>query len=169
MGTLSAEASEARRNYQREYNARNRERINNQKKKWRANNQDKVQKHNRDYWERRAEKARNIRASWEDYGITPERLNELTQIVRSGVYDDVALSAARLADEKAAGHILLSVKENASYEALEAKRALGKIDRVALGRTDFYGMRRLFFHYLDCAMKEMQAENETDVPTQGKM
>ena len=161
MGTLSAEASEARRNYQREYNARNRDRINSRRKEWRANNRDKVQKHNRDYWERRAEKARNIRASWEDYGITPERLEELTQIVRSGACDDVALSAIRMADEKAAGHILLSVKNNLSYERIEFHEKLG---RCPLGRTDFYGARRLFFHYLDCALKDNRiAENNVSI------
>lgn len=149
MGTLSAEASEARRNYQREYNARNRDRINSRRKEWRANNRDKVQKHNRDYWERRAEKARNIRASYEEYGISPQRLDELMQIVRSGEYEDAALSAARMADEKAAGHILLSVKEQLSYDLLEYHDKLG---RCPLGRTDFYGARRLFFHYFDCAM-----------------
>ena len=31
------------------------------------------------------------------------------------------LSAARKADESAAGHIIMSVKENVSYETLEAE------------------------------------------------
>lgn len=150
MGILSAEASEARRNYQREYNARNRERINSQRKDWRAKNRDKVKEHNRRYWENRAEKAKNIRATWSDYGISPQRLDELMQVVRSGEYDDVALSAAHMADEKAAEHILLSVKGNLSYERLEFHDKLG---RCTLGRTDFYGARRLFFHYLDCTLK----------------
>lgn len=115
-----------------------------------------VRRYNQRYWERKAGKAKNIRASWDDYGITPERLNELTGIVRSGKCDAVVLSAARKADETAAVHIIMSVKENASYEALEAKRAAGKIERIALGRSDFYGTRRLFFHYLDMALSEIQ-------------
>lgn len=150
---MTQEAAEARRNYQREYRRKNRDKINNQRKNWRAENRDKVQQYNREYWERKAGKAKNIRASWGDYGITPERLNELTEIVRSGKYDAMVLSAACRADKMAAGHIILSVKENASYEALEAKQASGKIERIALGRSDFYGVRRLFFHYLDCALK----------------
>lgn len=154
--TMSAEAVEARKAYQREYRRRNRDKINSRRKNWRAENQEKVQRYNREYWERRAGKAKNIRASWEDYGITPERLNELIGIVRSGKYDAVVLSAARKADESAAGHIIMSAKENASYEALEAKQAAGKIERIALGRSDFYGTRRLFFHYLDCILNEMQ-------------
>ena len=118
-----------------------------------------MQRYNREYWERRAAKAKNIRASWEDYGITPERLNELVRIVRSGQHDDLALSAARKADESAAGHIIMSVKENKSYDVLEAKQAAGKIERIALGRSDFYGTRKLFFHYLDTALK-----NENHIP-----
>ena len=155
--TMTAEAVEARKAYQREYRRRNRDRINSQRKNWRAENRDKVQRYNREYWERRAEKEKNIRASYADYGITPERLDDLTEIVRSGKYDSVVLSAARKADEIAAGHIIMSVKENVSYETLEAKQAAGKIEGIALGRSNFYGARRLFFHYLDCAMKEGQA------------
>ena len=154
MGELSAQAQEARKNYKRRYRLRNREKINLQQRMWRKKNPDKVKEYQARYWERKAGKADNIRASWQDYGLTQERVDELVEIVRSGEYDDVALSAAHMADEKAARHILLSVKENASYEALEAKQALGEIERIALGRTDFYGARRLFFHYLDCALKE---------------
>lgn len=101
---MTQEAAEARRNYQREYRRKNRDKINNQRKNWRAENQDKVQQYNREYWERKAGKAKNIRASWRDYGITPERLNELTEIVRSGKYDAMVLSAACRADKMAAGH-----------------------------------------------------------------
>lgn len=156
MGTaMSAEAVEARRSYQSEYRRRNRDKINSQRKNWRMENRDKVQRYNREYWERRAEKARNIRASYADYGITPERLDELTEIVRSGQNDDLVQSAARRADEQAAGHIVLSVKRNMSYETLEARQAAGEIERVAIGRSDFYGTRRLFFHYLDDALREM--------------
>ena len=153
---MSAEAVEARRNYQREYRRKNQAKINAKRREWRADNRDKVRRYNQRYWERRAGKAKNIRASWDDYGITPERLNELTGIVRSGKYDAVVLSAARKADESAAGHIIMSVKENASYEALEARQAAGKIERIALGRSDFYGTRRLFFHYLDMALSKIQ-------------
>lgn len=99
MKELTIQAQEARRNYQREYRRRNRDKINSQRKNWRAENRDKVQQYNREYWERKAGKAKGIRASWGDYGITPERLNELIGIVRSGKYDAVVLSAARKADE----------------------------------------------------------------------
>lgn len=153
MVAMSAEAVEARKAYQREYRRRNRDKINSRRKNWRAENRDRVRQYNQEYWERRTEKAKGIRASWEDYGITPERLHELTGIVRSEKYDSMVLSAARKADESAAGHIIMSVKENASYETLEARQAAGKIERIALGRSDFYGVRRLFFHYLDTMLR----------------
>ncbi len=153
MGAMSAEAVEARKAYQREYRLRNRDKINSRRKNWRAENRDRVRQYNREYW---AGKAKGIRASWEDYGITPERLHELTGIVRSEKYDSMVLSAARKADESAAGHIIMSVKENVSYETLEARQAAGKIERITLGRSDFYGTRRLFFHYLDTALKSVK-------------
>ena len=86
---MSAEAIETRRAYQTEYRRKNREKINSQRKNWRAKNRDKVQQYNREYWERRAEKAKNIRASWEEYGITPERLNELMEVARSDEYAEL--------------------------------------------------------------------------------
>lgn len=89
--TMSAEAVEARKAYQREYRRKNRDKINSQRKNWRAENRDKVQRYNREYWERKTEKAKNIRASWEDYGITHERLDELMEIVRSGQHDDLVI------------------------------------------------------------------------------
>ncbi len=159
MEGLTVQAQEARRDYKRQYRLKNREKINRQQREWRVGNPDRVKQYQRKYWEKVAAKAVNIRASYRDYGITPERLNELVRIVRSGQHDDLALSAARKADESAAGHIIMSVKENKSYDVLEAKQAAGKIERIALGRSDFYGTRRLFFHYLDTALK-----NENHIP-----
>ncbi len=159
MEGLTVQAQEERRDYKRQYRLKNREKINRQQREWRAGNPDRVKQYQRKYWEKVAAKAVNIRASYRDYGITPERLNELVRIVRSGQHDDLALSAARKADESAAGHIIMSVKENKSYDVLEAKQAAGKIERIALGRSDFYGTRRLFFHYLDTALK-----NENHIP-----
>ena len=159
MEGLTVQAQEARRDYKRQYRLKNREKINRQQREWRVGNPDRVKQYQRKYWEKVAAKAVNIRASYRDYGITPERLNELVRIVRSGQHDDLALSAARKADESAAGHIIMSVKENKSYDVLEAKQAAGKIERIALGRSDLYGTRRLFFHYLDTALK-----NENHIP-----
>ena len=148
---MSEEAIETRRTYQREYRRKNREKINDQQKNWRARNRDKIQQYNRKYWERKAEKAKSIRASWEDYGIDKARYMELQEIIRSGKHDDLVRSAACAADKGAAEHIILSVKENLSYKYIEFHHKLG---RCPLGRTNFYGARRLFFHYLDAALKK---------------
>lgn len=64
---------------------------------------------------------------------------------------------------KARQGILLCLKKNVSYETLEARQAAGKIERIALGRSDFYGVRRLFFHYIDIALSEIQAGKSEEV------
>lgn len=150
---LSLQAQETRRDYKRRYRAKNREKINRQQREWRADNSDKVRQYNRQYWERRAQRE-STRASYADYGITPERLEELMMIVKSGKYDQMVQSAAYATNESIAEWILLSVAQNKSYDALEKLWARGEIERIPYGKTDFYGARRLFFHYLDMALKE---------------
>lgn len=150
LGELTLQAQEARRDYKRQYRTKNREKINRQQREWRAENPERVKEYQKRYWEK---KAKNFRASWEDYGITQERVNELMEIVRTGEHETLAHQAAYMADEKAAGHILLSVKKYLSYDRLEYHDKLG---RCPLGRTDFYGARRLFFHYLDEALNGTQ-------------
>lgn len=159
MYTLSAEAIDARRAYHREYRRRNRERINAHNRKWKAEHPESVQESNKRYWE----KVGSLRASWEDYGISKERYKELQDIARSDEYAEVVLAAAIKADEKASGHIILSVSEGLSYEHLEYHDQLG---RCSLGRTNFYGARRLFFHYLDCALRELHKESEMEISAQ---
>lgn len=97
-------------------------------------------------------KKRNLRAGWEDYGISVQRRKELQVAARSDEYAGIVVEAAARADEKAAGHILLSVVEGLSYKYIEFD---GKLGRCPLGRTDFYGARRLFFHYLDIAIRDV--------------
>lgn len=91
--------------------------------------------------------------SWNDYGIGKKRYTELQEVVRSGRYDELVHNAAYRADEKIAEYLLKSVKENKSYDKLEFDSRLG---RICAGRSDFYSIRRLFFHYLDCILNEMQ-------------
>lgn len=154
MGTtMSAEAVEERRNYQREYRRRKQEQINRKRRQWNQENRDKVRAYNQKYWESRVRKAKSIRASYEDYGITPERLHELMEIAKLDEYADIVIYSALKADRLAAGHIILSVTGGISYEHLEYDDKLG---RCPLGKTDFYGARRLFFYHLDCALKERQ-------------
>lgn len=159
---MTMEAQEMQREYKRKYRDRNRDRINAQKRIWNARNRDRLKEYQRKYWEKKAETG-NIRLPWSAYGITEERYNELLEVVRSGQYDVEVLTAAVRANRQAAGHIILSVMEGVSYEHLEFHERLG---RCALGRTNFYGARRLFFHYLDCALKEPPKENSVEVSTQ---
>lgn len=158
--TMSAEAIEARRAYQRQYLRENRDRINARRREWRADNKDKVRQYNKEYWERVAGKTNSIRASWSDYGITPERQHELTDIVRSGQYDDLVFSAALAVKKEAAEHIIRSIKECISYEHVEFDEQLG---RCPLGRSDFYGARRLFFHYLDIALRKLRDDVVSEI------
>ncbi|MDE5589054.1 MAG: hypothetical protein K2J60_07910 [Acetatifactor sp.] len=156
---MTMEAQEAKKIYKRQYRSKNRDRINAQQRAWNARNRDKLKEYQRKYWEKKAETG-NIRLPWSAYGITEERYNELLEAARSGQYDAEVLSAAAKADRQAAEHIILSVVEGVSYERLEFHEKLG---RCTLGRTNFYGARRLFFHYLDCALKKQQKENNMEV------
>ncbi len=149
---MTQEAVEARRDYKRQYRNENRDKINAQQREWRANNPDKVKQYNARYWEKKC------RASWKELGITPERLEELQEAARSGKYDEVVLNAAHKADCLTAKYIILSVKKNLSYEGLQRLWELREIERMACCRTDFYGKRRLFFHYLDCALRGVEED-----------
>lgn len=155
---MTMEAQEMRREYKRQYRDRNRDKINAQQRAWGARNRDKLKEYQQKYWEKKAETG-NIRLPWSAYGITEERYQELLKVARSGQYDEEVRSAAVKADRQAAGHIILSVMEGVSYEHLEYHEKLG---RCPLGRTNFYGVRRLFFHYLDCGLRE-QKENSVEV------
>lgn len=140
--------------YMRAYRMENRDKINQRRREWNARNPERVREQNKRYWERRAAK-RSIRASWDDYGISKERLSELKAFARADENAEKVLSAALAADRVAAGHIILSATKKISYEKLEFHEKLG---RCPLGRTDFYGARRLFFHYLDEMLKNSQEE-----------
>lgn len=146
---MTLEAVKARRDYKRQYRSNNREKINVQQREWRAKNPDKVREYQKRYWEKQAKK-RNIRASWQDYGITKERLKELQEIAKADEYAQMVVDAAIRADKEAAMHIVMSVTKELPYKYIEFDETLG---RCPLGRTDFYGARRLFFHYLDMTLK----------------
>lgn len=132
----------------------NRDRINAKKKEWNAKNPDRLREYRRRYWERVSLKSR---ASWEELGISKERREELMEIAKKDEFADIVLKAALKADRLAAGHIVLSVTRSLPYERIEHDKRLG---RVPLGRTDFYGARRLFFYYLDELLKGQEGRYE---------
>ena len=95
------------------------------------------------------------RRSWQHYGISKERYSQLTEYIQSGRYASLASQAAHRANEMIAECILLSVKENKSYDALRVKWELKEMERIPYCRTDFYGIRRYFFSIFNEKMKEI--------------
>ena len=161
---LTVEAKEQRRLYKREYRSKNRDKINRQQREWRAKNPELVKQYNERYWERVADKKKVTRASWQYYGINKERYKELTEYIRSGRYTSLVSQAAHRANKDIAEYLLLSVTKNLSYEGLQRLWELREIERMACGRSDFYGYRRLFYHYLNIALKGMQEEAGAETP-----
>lgn len=95
------------------------------------------------------------RASWSYYGLTDKRYRKkLKQMMQSSKYASLARSAAYTANKDIAEYLLLSVKQNLSYEDIEYADGL---DRIPCGRTDFYGYRRLLYHLFNLELrKEVQ-------------
>lgn len=96
------------------------------------------------------------RHSWEYYGISEERYRQLTEYIQSGRYTNVARQAAHTANKDIAEYLLLSVTEKLSYDELQKMWELKKIERVAYCRTDFYGIRRYFYHLFDLEVRRIE-------------
>lgn len=96
------------------------------------------------------------RYSWGYYGISKERYKQLTEYIKSEKYGLIATEAAYTIDRIIGKYILLSIIENKSYDDLKKESELKKIERVPCGRTDFYGMRRKFYHIMDKKMKAIK-------------
>lgn len=95
------------------------------------------------------------RHSWEHYGITKERYKQLTEYIQFGKYASLASQEAHRANEMIAEYILLSIKENKSYDELQKKWELREIKRMPCGRSDFYGWRRYTIHLFDLEMRRI--------------
>lgn len=89
------------------------------------------------------------RHSWEYYGITKPRFRQLTEYIQSGKYASLASQAAHTANKDIAEYILLSATQNKSYDALRVKWELKEMEQIPYCRTDFYGIRRYFYHLFD--------------------
>ena len=96
------------------------------------------------------------RHSWQYYGIGKERYRQLTEYIQSGRYASVARQAAHTANKDIAEYLLISVTENLSYDELQKRWELKKIERMACCRTDFYGYRRLFYHLFDLEVRRIE-------------
>lgn len=95
------------------------------------------------------------RLSWQHYGISKERYRQLTEYIQSGRYAALASQAAHAANETIAEYILLSVTQNKSYDALRVKWELKEMERIPYCRTDFYGIRRYFYHLFDLEVRRI--------------
>lgn len=80
---MMMEGTEARRNYQREYRARNRERINTKRREWNRRNPDKSKEYQARYWEQKGQK-QGLRAPWSAYGIRTGQTAEIGGYPGSG-------------------------------------------------------------------------------------
>lgn len=94
------------------------------------------------------------RLGFEAYNISRERYLELRNGCATGKYSPETLRKACRGFEFVAPWILLSVTENRSYDAMEIKWELSEIERIPVGRSDFYGFRRKFYHNLDVILRE---------------
>ena len=96
------------------------------------------------------------RYSWQYYGISKARYRQLTEYIQSGRYASLASQEAHRACNEFAEYILLSARENKSYDALEKLWARGEIERIPCGKTDFYGIRRYFYHLFDLEVRRIE-------------
>lgn len=91
------------------------------------------------------------RLSFEAYNISRERYIELRGGCAAGKYSRETLSKACRGLEFIEPWIILSVTKSKSYDLIEFDYKLG---RIPVGRSDFYGFRRKFYHNLDMLLKE---------------
>lgn len=100
------------------------------------------------------------RLNYVEYGITEQRLAELQDGCRAGIYPPEILTAACRGIEAISPWILLSVKQGKSFDVLSVEWELGKMEMPPFCRTDFYSCRRRFFANLDKELKERGADCE---------
>ena len=99
----------------------------------------------------RTEYQRAPRMGYSEYGISRERYLELCNGCAEGKYNPETLSKACRGLEFIKPWIILSVTKSKSYDLIEFNSELG---RVPVGRSDFYGFRRKFYHNLDVILRE---------------
>lgn len=92
------------------------------------------------------------RPSYPELGISKERLRELQNGCRGGIYSSETLSKACIGLDFIEPWIILSVTKSKSYDLME----YSELGRIPVGRSDFYGFRRKFYHNLDCLLKNGQ-------------
>lgn len=97
------------------------------------------------------------RLNYVEYGITEQRLAELQNGCRTGAYSPEILTAACKEFEFIEFWILLSVRQDKSFDRMQILWELGEMERPAVSRSGFYRFRRRFFANLDKELKERGA------------
>ena len=86
------------------------------------------------------------RLGFDAYNMSRERYIELRNGCAAGKYSPETLSKACIGLEFIKPWIILSVTKSMSFDRIEFDFKLG---RIPVGRSDFYGFRRKFYHNLD--------------------
>ena len=97
------------------------------------------------------------RQSYAEYGIERQRLEELQNGCRTGLYPPEILKAACKEFEFIELWILLSVRQGKSFDRLQILWELGEMERPAVSRSGFYRFRRRVFSILDKELIERGA------------
>lgn len=97
------------------------------------------------------------RLGYSEYGISRARYIELRNGCAEGKYSPETLQEACRGLEFIEPWIIPSVTKSKSYDRIEFDLQLG---RVPVGRTDFYGFRRKFYHNLDLILKKELKQHE---------
>lgn len=98
----------------------------------------------------------STRPSYAKLGISIEKLCELQNGCRAGIYSSEILSKACAEFKFVEMWILLSVTKGYSYDTMMIKWELRELERAPVGKNDFYAYRRIFFHNLDSLLKHKQ-------------
>lgn len=93
------------------------------------------------------------RPSWKELGMSKESVRELQNGCKAGIYSSETLREACGEFKFLEPWILLSVTKGRSYDFMITKWELRELERAPVGKTDFYGFRRMFFKNLDCLLK----------------
>lgn len=95
------------------------------------------------------------RHSWHYYGISRARYKQLAEYIHSGRYATVARQAAHTANKDIAEYLVMSIEKELSYDDLERMWTLKEIERMPVGRSDFYGWRRYYMHIFDMELRRI--------------
>lgn len=94
---------------------------------------------------------KSTRPSWEELGLADKAYRKKLYILcQSRKYESIIKRVAYQTNKYIAEYIIKSVEQNKSFEKIEFDKNLG---RICVCRTDFYGIRRRFYYFLNLELK----------------